>query len=140
MLSLFIMDILDLKEVLLREGCSCIVYNGGEVKMFHRRGVVDLYDLLRGEEGSLRGAMVADKIIGTAAAAVLVTGEIEELYTKAISHKALALIEGSGIKVSYDELIDYVINRAGDGMCPLERACRETTTAEEAMAVVDNWF
>ncbi len=133
------MNILELREILHREGCSCVVYNGGEVKMFHRRGVADLYDLLRGEPGSLQGAMVADKIIGTAAAAILVTGEIKELYTKAISHKALKLIEQSGIKVSYDELIDYVINRAGEGMCPLERACRETRTAEEAMAVVDNW-
>ncbi|MFR9652038.1 MAG: DUF1893 domain-containing protein [Rikenellaceae bacterium] len=133
------MLISELKEILHNEGCSCVVYNGVEPRLFYRRGVADLYDLLRSEPGSLCGAMVADKVIGTAAAAIIVTGEVRELYTKAISHKALRLIEESNIKVSYDELIEYVINRAGDGMCPLERACRETNTAEEAMTIVDNW-
>ena len=38
-----------LKERLLAEQCSCVIYNQGEVRIFRERGVKDLYRLLKEE-------------------------------------------------------------------------------------------
>lgn len=51
-------------ERLDAEQCSCVIYNGGETRLFWKRGVQDLYRLLKTEPDFLRGAFIADKVIG----------------------------------------------------------------------------
>ena len=63
-----------LKERLLAEQCSCVIYNQGEVRIFRERGVKDLYRLLKEEPDFLAGASMADKVIGKAAAAAGIGG------------------------------------------------------------------
>lgn len=61
-------------ERLDAEQCSCVIYNGGETRLFWERGVQDLYRLLKTEPDFLRGAFIADKVIGKAAAALMALG------------------------------------------------------------------
>ena len=61
-------------ERLDAEQCSCVIYNGGETRLFWERGVQDLYRLLKTELDFLRGAFIADKVIGKAAAALMALG------------------------------------------------------------------
>ena len=56
---------------LFAERCSCVIRNGSDMRVFYERGVKDLYRLLKEEPGLLRGAFVADKVVGKAAAALL---------------------------------------------------------------------
>ena len=55
---------------LLHEGKHSLVVSNGEVRTFDRRGVADLYALLREDSDFLKGASVADKVVGKAAAAM----------------------------------------------------------------------
>lgn len=43
---------------------SCVITNEGKVRTFTQRGVADLYDLLTQEPDFLKGALIADKIVG----------------------------------------------------------------------------
>lgn len=61
-------------ERLDAEQCSCVIYNGGETRLFWERGVQDLYRLLKTEPDFLQGAFIADKVIGKAAAALMALG------------------------------------------------------------------
>ena len=61
------MDMEHLKSLLATSGASLVLYDG-EVHTYHGRGVADLYDLYTNEPGKLRGALVADKVIGKGAA------------------------------------------------------------------------
>ena len=54
---------------LFAERCSCVIRNGSDMRVFYERGVKDLYRLLKEEPGLLRGAFVADKVVGKAAGA-----------------------------------------------------------------------
>ena len=74
-----------LKERLLVEQCSCVIYNQGEVRIFRERGVKDLYRLLKEEPEFLAGASMADKVIGKAAAALLALGGVREVFALVIS-------------------------------------------------------
>ena len=37
-----------------------------------------------------------------------------------ISKPALEYLASAGVSADYDTLVEYIINRAGDGMCPME--------------------
>ena len=62
-------------------GYSCTIANGGKIRTFTQRGVADLYDLLTQEPEFLKGALIADKVVGKGAAALMILGGIKELYT-----------------------------------------------------------
>ena len=64
-------ELQDLIDLLHERKCSCVLRNG-EIYTFERRGVEDLYALLREQSGLLLGADVADKVVGKGAAALMV--------------------------------------------------------------------
>ena len=59
-------------------GYSCTIANGGKIRTFTQRGVADLYDLLTQEPEFLKGALIADKVVGKGAAALMILGGIKE--------------------------------------------------------------
>lgn len=114
----------ELIKLLHEGGYSCVIRNG-EIRTFTQRGVADLYDLLNGEPVFLKGAQVADKVIGKAAAALMVLGGVAEIYTDIISEPALVLLRDAGIRVGAREVVARIQNRAKTGWCPLETLCYE---------------
>ena len=116
--------------LLFAEKCSCVVRNGDEVRIFRERGVKDLYRLLREEPQLLDGAFVADKVVGKGAAALMILGGVEELFADVVSRAALDLFAAAGKAVAYTVAVPHIINRAADGICPVERLsakCRSET-------------
>lgn len=127
-------------EMLHREGCSCVVTDGIEFRMFHQRGVKDLYDILSTQPELLRGAFIADKVVGKGAAALMILGGIDSLYTDTISVAAQELFSCYKVEVKYDKLVQHIINRAGTGVCPVESLCKECNTAEECLPLIKNFI
>ena len=137
---------------LLHEGNYSLVVAHGEIRTFSGRGVSDLYALSGEDPGFLRGASVADKVVGKAAAALMILGEVGELhadvvsrpaldlFADSISRLALDLLAGSGVKVGYAEEVPHVINRSGTGWCPLETRCRDLRTPEECVAQIRDFM
>lgn len=119
-------------ELLHREQCSCVIANG-TIRTFHQRGVADLYELLNREPEFLQGSSVADKVIGKAAAALMVLGGVKEIYAGVISEPALALLQEAGVEVRFGQAVDHIINRTRTGWCPLETICYEIKTAPEIL-------
>lgn len=115
---------------------------GGRTLAFDGRGVSDLLRLHTMEPETLRGAWVADKVVGKAAAALMALGHIAALHADVISRGGLGLLieplpQADGntqhAHVSYTTLTDHITNRAGTGWCPLERACHDAETPEECL-------
>lgn len=61
-------------DILHKGGFSCVMKNREEIRTFTQRGVADLYDLYQTEPAFMKGASIADKIIGKGAAALMVLG------------------------------------------------------------------
>lgn len=120
-------------ERLQAEGCSCVVRNGGTMRSFHQRGVSDLWRLLHEEPELLRGAFVADKVVGKGAAALMAVGGVRGLYACTVSRPALDLLAAAGIPVEYETAVEHIINRAGTGICPVEQLCADARTPEECL-------
>lgn len=123
-------------KLLHEGGYSCVIRNGGEIRTFTQRGVADLYDLLQQDPTFLKGAWIADKVIGKAAAALMVLGGMREIYTDIISEPALSLLKNAGIKVDCVQAVPRIQNRAKTGWCPLETICYEVEAAEDMFPLI----
>ncbi len=111
--------------------------NGKKVFKSEKRGVAPVVELLETDPDMLKGAYVADKVIGKAAALLLIKGGIKTLYTDVISEKAIKVLENYGkISVSYKTKVPYIVNRTKDGMCPMEKATYDIEEPEEAFKVI----
>lgn len=118
------------------EGCSCVIGNGNDIRSFRQRGVDDLLQLYDSESGFLKGAAIADKIIGRAAASLMIAGQVKWVYTDTLSRFALTFFEQSDVEVYYRHLTEHVINRTGTDWCPLEKRCQECQTPMEAITQI----
>lgn len=129
-------------ELLTELGCSCVIVGpDGGVTTGHRRGVRDMYEWLTGCPEVLCGAVVADKVVGKGAAALMVVGGVAGLYARVISRPALELLRGvEGMRVRYDVVTEGVINHAGTGPCPVERMCRDIATAGECVGPIGEFL
>lgn len=130
----------ELIDMLHAGNYSCVIANGERIRTFTQRGVADLYDLLTQEPDFLHGASVADKVIGKAAASLMVLGGVREVYTRTISRPALRLLQEAGVTVNCDEVVDHIINRTHTGWCPMEQASRDLHTAEEIFPVIKEFI
>ena len=103
---------------------SCVVCGGEILYTSEKRGIAPMMDFL--DAGyAMSGFSVADRIVGRAAAMLFVLADIRHVYAEVISEGALALLRTRGIEVSYGVLTPCIINRAGNGACPMEVAVRD---------------
>lgn len=120
-------------NVLVDEGCCGVVRSvQGELRTFSRRGVADLFSLVADEPDFLRGASVADRVIGRGAALLLVKGGAREVYAQVISSGALEVLRSVGIETSFDKEVPNIINRTGTDICPVEKLTASTSSPDEA--------
>lgn len=88
-------------DILHKGGYSCVMKNREEVRTFTQRGVADLYDLYQADSAFMKGAAIADKVIGKGAAALMVLGGFKTVYADIISTPALALLCKAGIETTF---------------------------------------
>lgn len=125
-------------EILRREKCSLVVKNHGIVTTYSKPGVRDLEHLLDHDPEMLQGATIADKVIGKAAAAMVVVGGVKELYAEVMSKRAIPFLDDAGIAYSYGTLV-ATIKEEGD-RCQLEKITAPATTPEETVALLRTHF
>lgn len=131
----------DLVNLLHKKGCSCVIADSrNELTFCYRRGVIDLFEILKHSPETLNEALVADKVVGKGAAALMVLGRIKALHTDVISKPALEMLRQYGIEPAYDTLVDNIINRTGTGICPVEQLTSNVATAEEALPLIEQFI
>jgi len=103
---------------------------------FDGRGISDLLQLLRSPAHPLDGAEVADKVVGKAAAALMILGGIKAVHADTVSLPALQLLASAAPQtiVSYGDKVEHIANRTQTGWCPMELACKDATTPEECLS------
>lgn len=115
----------ELIDILHDEGLTLVVKSAkGTLHRFTQRGVKDLLMLVTERPDILKGAIIADKAVGKAAAACMVVGGVRQVHADVMSEPALALLQNHGVTAGFGQLVDHIINRAGTDWCPMERLSR----------------
>lgn len=118
---------------LLQEGAALAIVNGGGELTFNERGIKTLLSL---QSGSLAGAFVADKVVGKAAAMMMVRGGAIEVYAEIISEPALEVFKNHKTVCLYREVVPNIINRDKTGICPMEMAVLGVDDVERAYKIL----
>lgn len=129
-----------MNETLLSGNHTIAVKKGDKVFTSSDRGVKPLLHLLENEKDFLKGASVADKVVGKAAALLMVLGGVKEVHTGIISEPAVEVFEKHRIPYFYEEKVKRIINRKGDGLCPMETLCIDVEEPSEAFEKIKEWL
>ena len=119
---------------------SCVVRNFDGTYPFSQRGVADLYDIVKNKPNFLNGSLIADKIVGKAAAALMILGGVQKIYTDVVSLSALVLLRNAGIEADFGRVVPFIQNRNKTDWCPLERKCYNETSAKAILPLIEEFI
>ena len=114
---------------------TCVISLNGEEYTSHERGVKPLIRFLEMQQ-SFVGAIAADKTVGAGAAHLYVLLGVKALWANVISTSALRVLEQNGIEAYYKECVPYIINRQGNGACPIETAVKDAKNSKDAFELI----
>ena len=125
-------------ELLSQNSFTFAAVNGDRIYTSVLRGVAPVIELIDTQPDLLNGASVADKVIGKAAAMLLSAYGVKEIYTPLASKKAIEFLKDKDIVFTFDEVTEYIINRDGTDMCPMEKTVFEISDEKEAERLIRN--
>ena len=124
-----------IRQKLNEGGYTCVVSLDGREYTSFERGVKPLIQLLESEQ-SFVGAIAADKTVGAGAAHLYVLLGVRALWANVVSASAVDVLKENGIEIFYGECVPYIINRRGDGVCPIETAVKDAKDSDEAYTLI----
>lgn len=116
----------EVKQLLHGKNASLVVcYESGEIKEYYSDRITDIKNILKADSNALKGAIIADKVIGKVAGSILVAAGVKEIYADVISKLAIPVLEENNIKYEYFKKVDYIVNKTNTGMCPMENRYKD---------------
>ena len=132
-------DIEKAKKLLSGGNFTCVLCKGDTSYTSTGKGVSPMLTFL--ENGTeLRGFSAADKIVGKAAAMLFDCAGVTEVFAEVMSKAAVNYLKERGIACSYGVLTDKIINRKGDGLCPMELAVMDIDDEKLGFSAIKNRF
>ena len=121
----------------LSKGYSVCLCKDEEILLSSGKGIAFIAFLAR-DGKKFVGYSVADKIVGKAASHVYVLLGVREVYGSVMTKEGLDILTKNGIVATYGTLVEKIINRSGDGICPMEMAVKDLSESHKALEAVLN--
>ena len=122
-------------EELKKRLATCVLCKGDVLEVSMQHGIRPLLDLIL-SGADYTGFFAADQIVGKAAALLYAKMGIAQVYAEVLSEKALPVFAAFGIRCTAERTVPYIINRSGDGMCPMEQTVLSLDDPDEAYAAL----
>ena len=120
------------------EGCTlAVVFAGGGRFTSDGKGVRPLLECIDRYGAALRGAAVADRVTGRAAALLYAGAGVTAVYAAVLSREAEEALKQHGIQIEADTLVPRIVNRTGDGLCPMETSVLGISDPAEARKAIE---
>lgn len=116
------------------------VKNGEVIYESYKKGIRPMFEALHADV-DLKGAVLADRVIGRAAAMLALSAGVRSIYTFLVSESALAVCREKGFeKIAYEKISPYVMNRTQDDLCPIEKLSQGTDDPVELMDRIEEFL
>ena len=129
-------DLEKAKETLKNDKCTCVLTLGSVMFKSKEKGVQPLLDWMNSGNNYM-GYMVADKVVGRAAAFIDIAMGIRAVYAETLSEGAKELLEKNHIEVFADNIVPQIMNKDKTDLCPLEKAVEGIENADEALMPIE---
>ena len=124
--------------ILKEEQKSCVILSeDGAVRCSDAIGIKPLMVELRADRKAFQGSVIADKVVGKAAALLAFLGEVQAVFGRVMSEGAVSIFEKHQIPYQFETLVPYIENRTKDGMCPMEETVQLVEDPEEAFEALE---
>ena len=127
-------DVLDEAARLIRVGrAGVVLVKDGVIALVEPNGpgVKPILGIHDDFPEDLKGATVVDKVVGRAAAAIALDGGAARVHGLLMSEEARAFLEAHGVPATAERSVPRILNRAHDGLCPLEDAVKGQDVPEK---------
>lgn len=114
--------------------CLC---KGDTIITADKHGILPMIGFIDAKK-DLSGFSVADLIVGKAVACLFALCDIKAVYGSVMSKAAKEYLIGKGIEVKCDTLVENIINRAGDDICPMEKCVANIDEPQKAYAALED--
>jgi hypothetical protein len=109
------------RELLTGDNALVLVKAGRVLGTGQRAGIADLLHLAEQLGPKSRGAALADRVVGKAAALIAQHMGVTSVFTPLASDLARETLAKGGIQLECERLVPAILNRRGDGPCPMEK-------------------
>lgn len=125
----------EMKSLLERGEASCVAARDGViVGRASGNGVAPALRLL--DEGRLARALVADRVIGRAAAAIMLAGGARRVHALVMGADARAMLAAAGVACTADRVVPRILNRDLTDGCPMEQTVEGVEDPAEMVAAL----
>ncbi len=126
----------NLRNTLKNEKCTCVLGIGNVIFKSTDKGVQPLLDWMNSGNNYM-GYMIADKVVGRAAAFIDIAMGIRAVYAEVISQPAKELLENNHVEVEADMIVPDILNRDKSDRCPLEKSVDGINDAAQALMPIE---
>ncbi len=121
------------KEVLQKEKYTFVLIKRGKlIKTSYKKGVLPLLEVINGDDQVLNKAIIADKVIGRAAALLVANYQVKAVYAGTISEKAREILDNNSVFYQFGQYVPYIKNRNQTDQCPLEKLTSSISSPDSA--------
>jgi hypothetical protein len=126
-------DLTRAKEILQTGQLTFVLMKEGRViKTSHKGGIIPLIEVIKQDDRVLDKAVIADKVIGRAAALLAVHYKVRAIYAELISQKAREILDKHSIFYQFKQCVPYIKNRELNDQCPLEKLTQSISDPAKA--------
>jgi len=115
-----------------------VLYKDGTCKEYYNRRIIDIKAILSDDKEALKGAIIADKVIGKLAASLLTYAGVKAIYADTISCYAIPILENNNVEYDYRVKAEYIQNNDKTGMCPMENKYKDEMDISKIFSEVIN--
>jgi len=108
-----------------------VVREGGVVFIGYSKGLRDVAEIVLEKPNILRGASIADRVVGKAVATICAVRGVRAVYGGIMSMSGLKVLREKGVKARYDRLVEFIEAERG-GICPFEELVLDVEEIEDA--------
>ena len=124
-------------EELDRTGNSLMIYRGGRlIFQSPSKGIRPHLEAIETHGEALRGTLMVDKIVGRAAALLILYSGAAEAHAQVLSRPGKQVLDMNDLPTSYVELVDHIKMKDGRIYCPFERMVQNISDPAEAYAAI----
>jgi len=124
-------------EELDKTGNSLMIYSDGRlIFQSASKGIRPHLEAIEEHGEALRGTLMVDKIVGRAAALLILYSGAAEAQAQVLSRPGRQVLDMHGLPTSYVELVDHIKMKDGSIYCPFERMVQGVTDPVEAYAAI----
>lgn len=125
----------EMKMLVAKGEAACVIARDGVISgKASGRGIKPILQFLN--EGRLTRAIVVDKVIGRAAAAICIVGKVKKVHAFMAGEDAIAMLKKHGIEVVAEKKVPKILNRDLTGVCPMEQTVGEIEDPAEMVSAL----